>query len=133
MLVFNIRSLINSERRMSFANSIQLFDYNVIVLLETWLHENILDGELFSINFSSLGSGRKTTNYMSQHGDVLKAVKSRINSKKEFLDGNNKSIYLYCETFINTKKLLLICFFTPDEKNRYQNGYSKVATLQKCL
>ena len=71
----NVRSLINLERRMKFANAIATSNNDILCLCEAWLNENIATSELILNEYSIYRSERQTVKDQNLHGGVLMAVK----------------------------------------------------------
>ena len=75
LIVYNVRSLLNLDRRLSFSNAIIIDQLEIIVLTETWLYEQIEDCELFLSSYRVHRAEKTCTNGISKHGGVLIAVK----------------------------------------------------------
>ena len=71
----NVRSLINLERRMKFANAIATSNYDIKCLCETCLNENTTSSELMLKEHNIYRSERQTAKDQNLHGGVLMAVK----------------------------------------------------------
>ena len=67
----NVRSLINLERRMKFANDIATSNYDIICLCETRLNENIASSELMLNEYNIYRSERQIAKDHNLHSGVL--------------------------------------------------------------
>lgn len=77
----NVRGL--RTKTDAFFRSISMSDYDVILLCETWLHEHILDGELFDDRYIVYRNDRDSLmTKKSRGGGCLIAVKKSIHSRR---------------------------------------------------
>ena len=83
ILVYNIRSFLEYQRRTTFSNAVQVKNaYQVNCLTETWLTESIGDAALFLTNYIIHQNDRPSDKGLTKHGGVLIAVNSNIPSSQ---------------------------------------------------
>ena len=70
ILSLNNRSLINLKKRMKFANLTNLLKFDIVLICETWLYEEMYHNELFLPNYTFCRSERKTANFITKRGVV---------------------------------------------------------------
>ena len=123
----NVRSLINLERRMKFANAIATSNYDIICLSVTWLNETIASSELMLIEYNIYRSERQTAKDQILHGGVLMAVKQTFSSK--LLPNKQSECCLTCSIQINDKRTIVCCFYNPPSSSKYRYCLGDFAQL----
>ena len=127
ILQMKVRSLINLERRLKFANAIATSNYDIICLCETWLNENIASSELMLNEYSIYRSERQTAKDQNLHSGVLMAVKQTFSSK--LLPKKHPECCLICSIQINDKRRIVCCFFNPPSSSKYRYCLSDFAQI----
>ena len=83
ILVYNVRSILEYQRRTIFSNAVQVKNaYQVICLTETWLTESIGDAALFLTNYIIHRNDRPSDKGLTKYGGVLIAVNRNIPSSQ---------------------------------------------------
>ena len=79
-LLYNVRSLINREKRLEFADFVLRHNYDLILLTETWLTRNIKNSEFFLTHYNIIRADRPTVNKSetSKHGGCLIAIEKSL-------------------------------------------------------
>ena len=111
--VFNIRSIINRDKRTKLANYVISRSVDFFMLTETWLHCSFHDNELFLPNYAIFRSERKADNNTSKHGGVLIAIKNTFVSREIPLYTSVDGGVLACSLSFNSRDILLVCFYAP--------------------
>ena len=111
--VFNVRSIINRDKRTRLANYVSLKSVDFFMLTETWLHCSFHDNELFLPNYAIFRSERKADNNTSKHGGVLIAIKNTFVSRQIPLYSNICVGVIACSLCFNSRDILLVCFYAP--------------------
>ena len=93
----NIRSLINRDKRIKFANIVNTMQLDFFMVTETWLFDSFADSELFFPNYSLYRSERKAFENVSKHGGVLIAVRNDITSEEIYLAKSVLGLTVACE------------------------------------
>ena len=75
MLVLNVHSILETDRRTKFSNTILTCSiYEILCLSETWLTESVTNKALFLDNFEIYRTNRPSHHGCPNHGGVLIAV-----------------------------------------------------------
>ena len=83
LLMWNVRSMLDLNRRTALSNALALQQFHIISLCETWLVDTIPNSGLFLENRSIFRRDRQPKRTgKSSHGGVLIAVDSSIPCKK---------------------------------------------------
>uniref|UniRef100_A0A8D8ZDD8 Uncharacterized protein n=1 Tax=Cacopsylla melanoneura TaxID=428564 RepID=A0A8D8ZDD8_9HEMI len=100
-----------------FVCNIQVSDYDIIMLTETWLNGNYNDAELGLDNYSIYRSDRELINQnLTRGGGVLIAVK-KIFVSRQIIINNDKVETLFIKATVNNKSLILNCAYIPPASN----------------
>ena len=114
----NTRSLVNIDRRAKLSNAVQIADYNVICLCETWLNEQISDSELLLNDYNVYRSDRTLLGDKNAHGGSLIAVKNSLNSEKIKADLPDSS--LACKIKVDRSEVKICSFYNPPNGSEYR-------------
>ena len=100
--VFNIRSIINRNKRTKLANYVNSRNVDFFMLTETWLHCSFRDNELLLPNYEKFRSESKADNSTSKQGGVLIAIKNTFASRQIPLYTNVDGGFLACSLSFNS-------------------------------
>ena len=114
----NVRSLINLERQMKFANAIETSNYDIKCLCETCLNENIASSEIMLSEYNIYRSERQTAKDKNLHGGILMAVKKTFSTK--LLPNKQPECCLTCIIQTNDKRINVCCFYNPPSSSKYR-------------
>ena len=77
----NVRSILQLNRRMTFANAIATNDYDILCISEIWLVQEVLDGALFLLEYNLYRSHRVSDSLSTNHGGVIIAIRGLIHKR----------------------------------------------------
>ena len=80
-LLFNVRSVLDIERRMALSNALISSNYDILCLTETWLTSHVPDEAVFLKEFELHRADRHSV-AKTKHGGVLIAVKHKLNHSR---------------------------------------------------
>ena len=130
ILVYNVRSILEYQRRTTFSNAVQVKNaHQVICLTETWLTESIGDAALFLTNYVIHRNDRPSDKGLTKHGGVLIAVNRNIPSSQinsAFQDCVIIRISL-------NKPILVCCIYSGPSNSTYTWDISDLIELLKFL
>lgn len=89
--------------------------YEIILLTETWLQNNIFNAELFNKNYAVIRKDRKLNETNKKTGGgVFIALNKNINYLEKSLDDVDPKIdYLFVEVFLASGKVFIILVYVP--------------------
>ena len=129
LLMWNVRSMLDLNRRTALSNALALQQFHIISLCETWLVNTIPNSGLFLGNRSKFRRDRqpKRTRKLS-HGGVLIAVDSSIPCKKitEF-NVFEDVVGIVCH--FCSVHFLVLSVYCPPENSPYRWSSSKFTLL----
>ena len=125
ILSFNVRSLLDFQRRQIFANEIAKRNYDVLCLTETWLTSDVLDNALFLTGYTIHRIDRPTENHNSKHGGVLIAVKDIPHYRLKNTT-HSESVSIALQT--STESLVICCMYNPPKSSPYRAPASQPST-----
>ena len=140
MLLYIIRSHYKVDRRQKIANYLLTKDFDFIFLVETWLTDEVSEGEIFLPQYQFYYSNRKTSRLTTSHGGTMICVKRILDSQELYFDFDvNGSVTItICSVCFGLKKILRICCYVPPANSKYandshslQNLFRNIATLKK--
>ena len=131
-----MRSLLNLQKRVTFANFVAMSNIILICLTETWLTEQVDDAELFLPNYELFRSERASAGHISEHGGVLIGV--RRDALAETLSVTDDDFLVSCTAVLNGCKLLIVCCYNPPANSDYRvsleqwtSVFSRIRSNQK--
>ena len=138
MLLYEIRSLYKVDRRQKFANYLLTKDFDFICLAETWLTDEVSEGEIFLPQYQCYYSNGKTSRLTTSHGGTMICVKRTLDSQELYFDFDVNESVTICSVCFDMKKILIICCYLPltnskyaYESNSIQNFFKNIATFKK--
>ena len=138
MLLYKIRSLYKMDRRQKFANYLLTKDFDFVCLAETWLTDEVSEGEIFLPQYQCFYSNRKTSRLTTSHGGTMICVKKTLDSQELYFDFDVNGSVTICSVCFGMKKILIICCFLPPTNSKYaydsnslQNLFKNIATFKK--
>ena len=118
-LTFNVRSLLNKEKRKFFANLINCLCIDILFITETWLLESMNENELYLDNYEFYRSARRGKNHLSAHGGVLVGIKKEFHTWEVDFQTNVIGDISGCSLHIYDKNILRYSFYNPPTKSDY--------------
>ena len=130
ILVYNVRSILEYQRRTTFSNAVQVKNaYQVICLTETWLAESIGDATLFLTNYVIHRNGRFSDKGLTKYGGVLIAVNRNIPSS-QIISAFQDCVIIRISL---NKPILICCIYSAPSNSTYTWGISDRIELLKFL
>ena len=129
LLMWNVRSMLDLNRRTALSNALSLQQFNIISLCETWLVDAILNSGLVLGNLSKLRRDRQPKRTgKSSHGGVLIAVDSSIPCE-EITEFNVFEDVVGIICHFCSVHLLDLSVYCPRENSPYRWASSKITLL----
>ena len=113
---------------MKLANLINSSKFDILLICETWLYEEMHDNELFSPNYSFFRSQRKAANLINKR-DVLIGTKSHFDTTPLVITSAPKGPAIACTLNNDNEMLLLVCFYNPPSVSPYFIKAEKVIDI----
>ena len=133
MLCYNIRCLYKSDRRRIFSNFLLVNAVDIVCISETWLTDDIAEGELFIPQYQCFLSNRKAKSGTTAHVGTMICVKNEINSEKVKLNLEDNGSVTACLICLCKKKILIVCCYLPPSNSTYAYTNADIENLFKCL
>ena len=130
LLVYNVRSILETERRSKFSNALQVTNvYDIISLTETWLTEHITDAALFFSKYDINRKDRPSVNGLTKQGRVLIGVSKNIPSCSIECD------FPDCEItrLLVKQPIIICCIYSAPSDSSYSWPTSQFISLIKFL
>ena len=106
-------------------------NYDIVLLTETWLTNDVKNGELFLSGFNVLRADRPTSSLTSKHGGVLIAIKNNIMHCK--IDLNELPSTITSSTVIvkleTNNPIYIVVMYNPPSGSEYQIPQLDLETL----
>ena len=128
ILVYNVRSILEYQRRTTFSNAVKNA-YQVICLTETWLTESIGDAEFFVTNYVIHRNDRPSDKCLTKNGGLLIAVNRNIPSSQI----NSASQDCVIIRISLNKPIFICCIYSAPSNSTYTWGISDLIELLKFL
>ena len=128
ILRFNVRSLLDFQRRQIFANEIAKKNYDVHCLTETWSTSDIPVNAFLPTGYTTHRTDRTTENINSKHGGVLIAVKDIPHYRLKNTT-HSESVSIALQT--PTESLVICCMYNPPESSPYRAPASQFHETQE--
>ena len=124
--------MINFNNRIKIADYIYRLDFDVLILAETWLINDIKSVELFLPYFDIIRGDRPTEADASRHGGVLIAVKKTIQSEEISVAELPLSVQssLRVTKLIGLEPLYIAVLYNPPAGSKYRKS---IEDLQKLF
>ena len=115
MLCYKLRSIYKSERRKVLANHPSINTYDIICITETWLTNDVLEGEFFLPQFRCFCANRKLVEgQTTSHGGTMICVNRAFMAERLNLGYEVSGSIVACTVFMGNKKFCwLRVFYTP--------------------
>ena len=105
------------KKRLKLVDLVQRENYEILLLTETWLTENIKNGELFLPNFNIIRADRPGKDNVSSHGGVLIAISNEIQHEEVDISQLSEATKNSCRAVlldINNPVLLVLLYNPPN-------------------
>ena len=130
LLVYNVRSILETKRRTKFPNALQVTNvYDIISLTETWLTEHITDAALFLSKYDINRKDRPSVNGLTKHGGVLIGVSKNIPSCPIECDFPDCVI----TRLLVKQPIIICCIYSAPSDSSYSWPTSQFISLIKFL
>ena len=130
-----MRSLLNLQKRVTFANFVATSNIILICLTETWLTEQVDDAELFLPNYELFWSERASAGHISRHCGFLIGV--RRDTLAETLSVTDDDFLVSCTAVVNGCKLIDCCYNPPANSDyrvslvQWTSVFSRIRSLKE--
>ena len=135
-LLFNVRSIINLQKRLRLADYALKHDFDLILLTETWLTKDIENSELLLSNYEIFRANRSVgENEISKHGGCLIALKKTLSGIKVNLGQCSKALE---DSFVAIKlvqpnPIYIAVLYNPPSDSKYRLSTKEVQELFTIL
>ena len=141
--------MINLNKRIKFADYVYRLDFDVLLLTETWLTDDIKSAELFLPNYdiirgdrptesdklNQIQSDKPTESDASRHGGVLTAVKKTIKTEEVSVGELPLSVQssLRVTKLIGLEPLYIAVLYNPPAGSKYRISIEDLQKLFRFL
>ena len=120
MLTYNVRSLLDTQIRFSFANAIAATNFDVICITESWLISDVPNSALFLQGYQIYRNLRQTTEtHKTRHGGVVIAVRNTIKHQQLPVTCKEDNV-LIIQLLSATSTVITCCLYIAPAPSAYQ-------------
>ena len=121
MLTYNVRNLLDTQRKTSFANAIASTNFDVICITESWLTSDVPNSARFLQGYQIFGNDRQTTEtHKTRHGGVVVAVRNTIKHNQLPVTCKEDDVFI-TQLLSATSTVIICCWYNaPAAPRAYQ-------------
>ena len=135
--MYNVRSLLKLDRRLGFAKALKLTTYDIILLTETWLTEDLKSEELFIPSYTLYRSERKLSKHgNSLHGGVLIGFKDNYIQQEidnSCLSSSLQASCSFVKVTTSIVSVVMCCLYKSPSNSAYRLTNSEIQSLLQLL